>query len=263
LKFDFSSIFIIILAVIPGIFAQRTRNQLVPRSFAPKGASAELAELVALGVATHGILAFFAAAIFVLLGWLRNGDPDYFFSKLDSLIAGQWCSQHIIEASLIAFSYILFSFFFSHWLGFIYGLLGIKSPFTTRLLAKATWLRKGFGVTGLLGERPIIYEVLNPAFDHDTTKSVFVEVEMKDGLGFYSGQLSQFAIVRDEEPHKPIFLIDVWFKKQRSDDYESIETDGIMIDLAETVTLLVKQVNVPTPASLSAPTDEEIVAPAH
>jgi len=29
---------------------------------------------------------------------------------------------------------------------------------------------------------------------------------MKGGLGFYSGQLSQFAIVKDEDPHKPIFL---------------------------------------------------------
>lgn len=262
MKFDFSTILIIIIAVIPGLFAQRTRSQLVPRSFAPKGASAELAELVALGVATHGALAFLSATFLFLLGWLNKGDPDYFFSKLDSLIAGQWCSQHIIEASLIAFSYILFSFFVSHWLGFIYGLLRLKSPFTTKLLAKATWLRKGFGVTGLLGERPIIYEVLNPALDHGATKSVFVEVEMKDGLGFYSGQLSQFAIVRDEEPHKPIFLIDVWFKKERNDDYESVETDGIMIDLAEAATLLVKQVDVSAPSCLSAPTHEEIAAPA-
>jgi hypothetical protein len=261
LKFDFSTILIIIVAVIPGLFAQRTRNQLVPRSFAPQGASAELAEFVALGVATHGILAFLSATILILFGWLHKGDPDYFFSKLDSLIAGQWCSQHIVEAFLIASCYVFISFFFSHWLGFIYGLLRLKSPFTTMLFAKATWLREWFGVAGLLGERPIIYEVLNPVLDHGATKSVFVEVEMKDGLGFYSGQLSQFAIVRDEEPHKPIFLIDVWFKKERNDDYESIETDGIMIDLAEAATLLVKQVNVSAPTGLSTPTHEEIATP--
>jgi hypothetical protein len=88
---------------------------------------------------------------------------------------------------------------------------------------------------------------VTPALDHGTTKSVFVEVEMKEGLGFYSGQLSQFAIVKDDEPHKPIFLIDVWFKKERSDDYESVETDGIMIDLADAATLLVKQVDVSDP----------------
>lgn len=249
MKFDFSTILLVIVAVIPGLFAQRTRNQLVPRSFDPQGASAELAELVALGVVTHGILAFLSAILLLLLGWLRMGDPDYFFSKLDSPLTGQWCSQHIVEVSLIAFGYVIFSFFFSHWLGFINGLLRLKSPFTTLLFARAAWLRRWFGVEGLLGERPIIYEVLNPALDHGTAKSVFVEVEMKDGLGFYSGQLSQFAIVRDEEPHKPIFLIDVWFKKNRSDDYESVETDGVMIDLAETATLLVKQVAVSPPKS--------------
>jgi hypothetical protein len=262
LKFDVSTILLVIVAVIPGLFAQRTRNQLVPRSFAPQGASAELAELVALGVSTHGILVFLSATILLLVGWLRKGNSDYFFSKFDSLIAGQWCSQHIVEASLIASGYVFVSFFFSHWLGFIYGVWRSNSPFTTKLLANATWLRKWFGVTGLLGERPIIYEVLNPALDHGTTKSVFVEIEMKEGLGFYSGQLSQFAIVKDDEPHKPIFLIDVWFKKERSDDYESVETDGIMIDLADAATLLVKQVDVSDP-TIAPPTREEIASLAH
>ena len=263
MKFDLSTILLIVVAVIPGLFAQRTRNQIVPRSFAPKGASAELAELVALGVATHGVLAFLLATILLFVGWFRKADPDYFFSKFDSLIASQWFSQHIVETSLIAFSYIFVSFFVSHWLGFIYGLLRLNSPVTTKLFANATWLRKWFGVTGLLGERPIIYEVLNPALDHGTAKAVFVEVEMKDSLGFYSGQLSQFAILRDEEPHKPIFLIDVWFKKDRGDAYESVKTDGIMIDLAEAANLLVKQVDASAPASLSAPTHEEIATLAH
>jgi hypothetical protein len=56
---NLSAILLVIVAVIPGLFAQRTRNQLVPRSFATQGVTAELAELVALGVATRGILAFF------------------------------------------------------------------------------------------------------------------------------------------------------------------------------------------------------------
>lgn len=262
MKFDVSTILLVIVAVIPGLFAQRTRNQVVPQSFAPQGASAELAELVALGVSTHGILAFILASILFLIGCLSKGSPDYFFSKLDSLIAGQWCSQHIVEASLVTSGYVFVSFVFSHWLGFIYGIWRSNSPFTRKLFAHATWLQKRFGVTGLLGERPIIYEVLNPALDRGTTQSVFVEVEMKDALGFYSGQLSQFAIVKDDEPHKPIFLIDVWFKQQRSDDYESVETDGIMIDLADVATLLVKHVDVSGP-TIPSTTREEIATLAH
>ncbi|WP_263385896.1 DUF6338 family protein [Granulicella arctica] len=263
MKFDVSTILLVIVAVIPGLFAQRTRNQLVPRSFAPQGASAELAELVALGVATHGILAFLLATVSLLIGWIHEGQPDYYFSKLDSLIVSQWFSQHIVEACLIASAYVFVSFFFSHWLGFLYGVWRSNSPFTTRLFAKATWLRKRFGVTGLLGERPIIYEVLNPALDRDGTKSVFVELEMKDGLGFYSGQLSQFAIVKDDEPHKPVYLIDVWYKKDRNDDYISVATDGIMIDLADAVTLLVKQVDPSLPVGDQPPISEEIAALAY
>jgi hypothetical protein len=263
LKFDFSTILIVIVAVIPGLFAQRTRNQLIPRSFAPQGASAELAELVALGISTHGIIVLFCACCLFLRGWLRWHDPFLLFSILDSENIGAWCSKHVAEAFLYATVYVLASLVLSHWLGFIYGIWRYSSPFTTFVFAKATWLAKR-GITGLLGERPIIYEVLNPAIDNGEAKSVFVEVEMKDALGFYSGQLSQFAIVQDEEPHKPIFLIDVWFKKERNDVYDPVETDGIMIDLADTVTLLVKQVHVSEQAQVSdatagaSPSQEEI-----
>lgn len=242
MKFDFSTIFLIIVAVIPGIFAQRARNQLIPRSFAPQGPSAELAELVAFGVATHGVIAFLGASILLFFGGLVRHDPGSFFSELNHFLLGQWCSTHIVETALISFGYIFFSFFVSHCLGFIVGLLRLKSPITAALLAKATWLRKWFGVEGLLGERPIIYEVLNSGMGHETAQSVFVEIEMKDSRGFYSGQVSQFAIIRDEEPHKPIFLIDVWFKKERSDDYEQVKTDGLMLDLSETATLQVSRV---------------------
>ena len=267
MRLDLPTLFIFIVAVVPGLFAQRTRNQLVPQSFAPQGASAELAELIALGVATQGILAFLAAAILSFTGWLLRGNYRYFFSKIDSLIASQWCSQHILEASLVASGYVFVSFFFSHWLGFLYGLMRSNSPITRKVFAKAVWLQRWFGVTGLLGERPIIYEVLNPEQDHGEAQSVFVEVELKNGLGFYSGQLSQFAIVKDDEPHKPIYLIDVWFKKDRGDEYESIKTDGVMIDLADAATLLVEKVDMKTEASAAevppSPTQEQIAELAH
>ena len=78
-------------------------------------------------------------------------------------------------------------------------------------------------------------------------KTMFVEAAMKDGLGFYSGQLSQFAIVRDEEPHRPVYLIDVWFKKDRDDLYVAVEADGVLLDLADVSTLLIKQMDLSNP----------------
>jgi hypothetical protein len=244
-KIDFSTILLVIIAVIPGLFALRSRNLVAPRSFAPQGNSAELAELVALGIATHGILILIAAIVFSILGWHSHQLVLYFFSEIDAAHLDTWCVQHISEVSVLATVYIFISFLLSHWLGFVYGIFRLQSPFTSSLLKEATWLRN-FGVTGLLGERPIIYEVLNPTIENSSTKSIFIEVEMRNCLGLYSGQLSQFAIVQDDQPHKPIYLIDVWYRKDRSMTYEQVETDGLMIDLADAVTLSVRQVDLST-----------------
>jgi hypothetical protein len=53
MKIDLSTIFVVMMVVIPELFAQRSRDLLIPRSLKPKGASEELAELAALGMATH------------------------------------------------------------------------------------------------------------------------------------------------------------------------------------------------------------------
>lgn len=241
MNLDLTTILLVIVAIAPGRFAQRSRDRFVPRSFAPQGVSGELAELVALGVATHGILIFLVSLVLSVAGWFRHGSPDYFFAVIDGLIAGRWWSEHILEAALAFSCYVFLSFAVSYFLGFVYGILGANSSLTKLLFANATWLTRWFGVTGLLGEKPIIYEVLNPLIQNGTQKSVFVEIEMKDQRGFYSGQVSQFAIVKDEEPHKPIYLIDVWFKQDRESAYKEVQTDGIMIDLADVATMSVQQ----------------------
>lgn len=241
MKIDFSTIFLVILAVIPGLFAQRSRNLVAPRSLEAQGASAEFAELVALGIATHGVLAYLAAFCFILAGEIFRRSPLYFFHRLDALHVGQWCALHITEASLIAAAYVLVSFCLSYILGFVYGVLRLQSPLPRKLLVNGSWLAR-LGVRGVLAERPIIYEALNAKIENGIAKLVFVELEMKDGLGFYSGQLDQFAIVRDEEPHKPIFIINAYFKMDRDGIYEELRSDAVMIDLADVAILQIKQV---------------------
>ena len=128
-------------------------------------------------------------------------------------------------------------------MGLVYGGISLNGGLTAKLLQRATWLGR-FGIRGFLGERPIIYELLDAQVnDEGESKTVFVETEMKDGLGFYSGQLSQFAIVRDEEPHRPIYLVEPWYKNGRNDDYILLQADGILIDLADVACLLIKQMD--------------------
>ena len=126
-------------------------------------------------------------------------------------------------------------------MGFLYGVWRLQSPLPKTWLGKGSWLAR-VGIRGILAERPIIYEVLNPEMRDGVQKLVFVELEMKSDVGFYSGQLDQFAIVKDEQPHKPIFLINVWWKKNRAEQYEQLESDGLMVDLADVAILQTKQV---------------------
>src|SRR5580704_16043109 len=176
---------------------------LVPKPLSSKGASEELAELVAFGLATHGILVFLAATVAVIAGWSIRGDGNHFFRAVDKWDTSNWSVSHPSEAVLPCAGYVFVSFFASHCLGLVYGAFSVEGGLTTRLLNRATWLER-FGIRGLLGERPIIYELLNAELNSQgIPKDIFVEAEMKNGLGFYSGQLSQFAIVRDEESHRP------------------------------------------------------------
>ena len=243
MKIDLSTVLLVIVCVIPGLFAQRSRNSVCPRSFDDQGASSELGELVALGISTHGLAAILASLILMLAGSCLHAEPGRYFHTLDSWQVQQWIASHWTEAVSVGTIYVFVSFVVSHWLGLFYGVWRQqRSPITAAILRKADWL-KCRGVTGLLGERPIIYEALNPLTDNDGTPYfVFVEVEMKDGGGFYSGQLSQFAIVKDEEPHKPIFLIKASFKKLAQESYGELTASGLMLDLADIVTLKVQQV---------------------
>lgn len=247
MKIDISTVLLVILCIIPGLFAQRSRNLLCPRSFDPQGASAELGELVALGISTHGVLICLGSLALFLLGICLHFEPCYFFHRLDSWQVSQWSASRSTETILLATIYVFTSFAASHALGLVYGYWRRqRSPITTALLRRSTWLNRWLkrrGIAGLLGEQPIIYEVLNPKTDADgTSYLVFVELEMKDSAGFYSGQLSQFAIVKDEEPHKPIYLINALFTKNLSDAYQEVAADGVVLDLADVVQLQVKQV---------------------
>jgi hypothetical protein len=134
------------------------------------------------------------------------------------------------------------TFLVGNVVGLLGGLWRLHRPFSSFVLTRSRRLQR-WGLTGSLGERPIIYEILSPEIAADGAPSiVFVEAEMKDGLGFYSGQVSQYAIERDSEPHKPIFLTEAWFKILRSDGYEKVDAEGVFLDLADVATLRVDQV---------------------
>ena len=250
MRIDFSTVFLLLVLVIPGLFSQKSRNRLAPRSFAPQGATAELAELVTLGIVVHLLIAFAAFSIAGFVGLLRQDHFSFYLSTVDRWDWRYFLLTHKAESMLLASTYILFTFGFGYLLGFVYGLAEINSPISSRLFRESNLLQRWgiqkllerWGIQGLLNEKPIIYEVLNPRIDeHGSSNLIFVEVEMKDGAGIYAGQVRKYAIVKDEEPHKLIYLDEIWFKQQRKDEYVQIQADGVMIDLADVSTLKVRQ----------------------
>ena len=245
MKLDLSTVFLVVLCVIPGLFALRARNMVCPRSFEEQGTTAELGELVALGITTHGILVCLVVCGLWCAGLCAHFTPNRYITLADRLYVTAWTTSHKVETLFLATLYVFASFAISHWLGIIYGSRRLQNPITAKvLLSRNSYISRKLGITGLLGERPIIYEALSPPAEEADGPPflVFVEIELKSSAGFYTGQVSQFSILRDAEPHKPIYLIEASFKLNRTDDYESVDADGILLDLADAAVIRVTQI---------------------
>lgn len=191
---------------------------------------------MALGISTHAVLILLGSLVLFTLGTIRRFQFLLLFSRVDGWRVGDWVRSRPSEALLVATLYVLLSFLVSHWLGFVYGIFRLRMPITSYASQKSRILKR-LGLEDKLGERPLLYETLLPEDDN----LVFLEIEMRANAGFYAGQLSVFAIVRDEEPHKPVSLINAWRKDQRSEQYQPIEADSILIDLADAIEIRVIQ----------------------
>ena len=241
MKIDFSTIFLVIFLILPGLFSSRSQYTVAPRSLEDQGATEELADFVVQGLAVHLAMAFSIALALCIAGRFHYGDFTVYLKSLDASDPHRWVQHHVSEAILLFGMYVLLTFFVGHLFGLFIGVWRLRRPVNSFVWSRFHWFRR-LGITGSLGERPIIYEVLNPSLDPEGEFSiVFVEAEMKNSLGFYSGQVSQYAVVKDSEAHKEIYLTEVWFRLLRDEEYLKVEAEGVLIDLADVATLRVNQ----------------------
>ncbi len=68
---------------------------------------------------------------------------------------------------------------------------------------------------------------------------MFLEVEMKNNAGFYTGELKSYGILDDSEKSKDFYLESVHFKQNRSDSYISLKCDGILLNFEDVASILV------------------------
>jgi hypothetical protein len=244
MKIDLSTIFMLTAFFIPGLIFRTSRNRVVPRSLLPKGATEEIAELAGFALFVHIGLFLTIAAVMAIYWRVAYGSFCWYRSSpfaISSLRSD--LRLFPVAVGLLSACYALLSFLVAYLGGFIHGGLQIKRPFRTAL-ERNGWTRKILNKMGIdiLEERPLSYEVFKPGKDErGNDLLVFLELRMRDNNGFYIGQLSKIGIVPDEEAHKPIYLEFAKFRATDNADYETIEADGLWLDLADTLSVTIKQ----------------------
>jgi hypothetical protein len=68
---------------------------------------------------------------------------------------------------------------------------------------------------------------------------VFLEVEMKNGLGTYSGKLKSYGILDDSVRSKDFYIEDVYFREKRSDPFSYMKCSGLLLNFEDVASIQV------------------------
>jgi hypothetical protein len=117
-------------------------------------------------------------------------------------------------------------------LGVFRGIAERDGPIGT-WLANRGWLSRflvRLGFLSFLEEAPVWYEALKQKARQERT---FVEVKMKEGGGFYAGELKSYGIVSDSDRNKDFLLVNVAYKMTEEGRYVPMDADGDLLNFAD------------------------------
>jgi len=249
MEFDLSRLVLLLLAVLPGYEARQGSSSVLPRSDKKPGATEEVASFVAMSAVVHLILIVTFVILAALYSVLYCHLPA---SSLGAWLATKpddlWAWQRQI-AVVWYFFYFAVSMIAGRAIGMLIGLLGASS-WNEQLFRKFKLVDTRFGRFWsrhvdrfLLSGPPILYSLLLPQLDAEgKEKTVYAEIELKAGKGTITGRVISFSTSNDEEPHKLIYLQEVHRKNTSEGPYQKLPADGMLLDLADTLTIQVKQV---------------------
>jgi hypothetical protein len=231
MQFDITGLLIFLAFILPGFVAQKARYSLVPRSLKPLSPVGEVGEFVLTGVWIHVVLAAGATI------YLRSFAEEY-FAALESTFHYGTLPQFIWVHRFFIFGYFILSLAVGYAFGFVQGVLIIRQPIRSWIVRKPFPNRvlKRLGVPGFLQEDPVWYFVLKQ-ISPDTM--VFLEVEMKNGAGIYTGTLKSYAILDDSVKSKDFYLEDVHFKENRSSSFVRLSCDGLLVNFEDALSVQV------------------------
>ncbi len=105
----------------------------------------------------------------------------------------------------------------------------MRKAFSKRLLAR-------LGIPGFLQEDPVWYFVLK---QESAATMVFLQVEMKNGTGVYTGRLRSYGILDDSVKSKDFYLEDVYFRQNPSDSFSQLDCNGLLVNFEDVSTIQV------------------------
>jgi hypothetical protein len=236
LKIDYSTIALILALVLPGLGAKKSRRKICAQSFESAGQATELGALVGLSSVVHLILLFGSAVLAVFVAVIKGQAASTYFRAVDLVDYSSWSNSHRSEAVLAVGAYLCVSLVAGYILGLLNGWFMLTHPIG-RLVKSRTQLTvrlEKLGIFGLFGERPLSFEIFTgEAVSRKTDLVYFLEIRLRDDKGFVTGKLASYAIVKDEEVHRPVLLQDAQFKLAADDAYQPMEGDRVLIDLAD------------------------------
>jgi len=231
MQFDIIGFLIFLGFILPGFVAQKARGSIVPRSLKPLSTVAEVGEFVLAGVWVHLTLIVVLRVVFLEFG------TQYFAVLADTFQYGT-LRGFLWDYRRLIFSYFVLSLAVGYGVGFLQGWQIIRQPvrswITDRRLPSR--LLEKMGITGFLEEQPVWYFVLKQA---SRSTVVFLEVEMKNAAGFYTGELRSYGILDDSVKSKDFYLSSVHFKQDRPHPYAPLKCDGILLNFEDVVSIRV------------------------
>lgn len=225
---NLTAVLILIGFVVPGLSARRTRNLFCPRTLDTVGATEELGQFVGTGLLIHLIL------ISGCLLFFSRWHHAYAQSLREGLVSGG-LPRMVLDHYWFAICYLVLSLIAGYLFGVLSG-LGAIHGWVGKIFSP---LLRRMGVS-LLVDRPMVFDV----FYSDGFRGItFVELEMKDSGGFYTGQLAEWGLVSDEEPHNPVYLKKVSYRSVQENEYRPLKADGVWFDMADAINTRIQRMS--------------------
>ena len=233
MQFDVTGFLIFLAFILPGFLAQRARYSLAPRSLKPLSAVAEVGEFVLTGVWVHVFLVILLRLFFGVL------EKEY-FARFVTNFHYDTLSQFLWTYRDSCFAYLVLSLAVGYCFGFAQGWSIIRQPIRSWLVRRPFPNRvlRGLGIPGFMREDPVWYYVLR----RETADTmVFLQVEMKNGGGIYTGTLMAYGILDDSVKSKDFYLEDVHFKESRSGSFTRLDCNGILVSFEDVASIQVRK----------------------